>query len=357
MRVNVLTPGFTTSNGSAFLFPLVVHKTHLRDAAIDVRMVQRSSPQITDCDVLAIDSKEFRNGWGDNKSRTLELISSYSESGATLVWFDTTDSTGTLQADVLPVVDRYLKAQLLSNKSRYTKRIYGGRLHSEYYHDLAGVADDDGISIDQPISVEDTLKLGISWNSGLADYSTYGPWRIGLYRRIKFARLLRYPAPFQSSNSDRPNDLSARFGATYSKATVRYQREQIRDLLASRLDTNKLSRRGYMKELQRSKVVISPFGWGEITLKDFEVFLSGSLLLKPSMDHMRTWPDFYEKNVTVLTHDWDLANLEEQIELAVNNEGDRIEIAAQGQQRYAEYTSGPNAAEKFVTHFREVMSL
>tara|TARA_A100001037_G_scaffold46549_1_gene37938 strand:- start:1678 stop:1995 length:318 start_codon:yes stop_codon:yes gene_type:complete len=35
MRINVLTPGFTTSNGAAFLFPLVVHKRQLQDAGME----------------------------------------------------------------------------------------------------------------------------------------------------------------------------------------------------------------------------------------------------------------------------------------------------------------------------------
>ena len=43
---------------------------------------------------------------------------------------------------------------------------------------------------------------------------------------------------------------------------------------------------------------MSPFGLGEITLKDFEVF-SGSLLMKPNMDHMLTWPNFYTKDTYI----------------------------------------------------------
>ncbi|MCZ6539924.1 MAG: hypothetical protein O6922_08895 [Chloroflexi bacterium] len=356
MRVNVLTPGFTTSNGSAFLFPLVVHKNALRDVAIDVRLVRRSAAGLTDCDILAIDSKEFRNDWAHQRSRTLELISSYRNAGANVLWFDTTDSTGTLQAPVFAVVDRYLKSQLLANKSGYTRRIYGGRVHSEYYYQAAGIADDDGGAVDEPIAPEDLSKLGASWNSGLADYSTYGPARIGLYRRFRFAPLLRYPAALESPGSGRTNDLSARFGANYSKATVRYQREKIRELLSDRLDTQKLSRRGYMQELRRSKVVLSPFGWGEITLKDFEVFLTGGMLLKPSMDHMQTWPNFYESGISYLSHDWNLADLEERIDWAIDNVADRLAIAEEGQRRYIEHTSGPDAAENFATHLSDVLS-
>ena len=111
-----------------------------------------------------------------------------------------------------------------------------------------------------------------------------------------------------------------------------------------------------MRELRQSKVVLSPFGWGEITLKDFEVFLTGGMLMKPSMDHMQTWPNFYEKDVTYLSHDWDLADLEERIDQAVSNAPDRLAIARAGQERYAEHTSGKSAAEKFVAHLLDVLA-
>lgn len=356
MRVNVLTPGFTTSNGSAFLFPLVVHRNALRDASIDIQIVRRSAAGLTDCDVLAIDSKEFRNEWEHQKPRTLELIASYRAAGPRILWFDTTDSTGTLQAAVLPVVDRYLKSQLLRDTTRYTGRIYGGRVHSDFYHRTAGIEDDDGVAVDESISPEHTSKLGISWNSGLADYSTYGPMKMGIYRKASIAKLLRYPAVVERPGSRRPHNISARFGATYSKATVRYQRERIQQMFADRLDSRKLNRRGYMKELRRSKIVLSPFGWGEITLKDFEVFLTGGMLLKPSMDHMQTWPNFFESDATYLSHDWDLTDVKEKIDWALANESERQSIAERGQCRYVEHTSGPDASEKFATHLSGILS-
>ena len=361
MRVHVLSPGFTTSNGSAFLFPLVVHRNALRNAGLDIRFVKRSSPKLTDCDVLAIDSKEFRHDWtAERQSRTLDLISSYGisggNSGTRIVWFDTSDSTGTLQSRVFPAVDRYLKSQILADKTEYTREIYGGRIYSEYYHEKADITDDAPAAIDSPISSEDISKLGVSWNSGLSDYSTYGPWKIALYNRFPFNRLLQHPRVIEEAGSQRSNDLSARFGTTYRRASVRYQREKIREILSSRLDTQKLNRRGYMKELRNSNVVLSPFGWGEITLKDFEVFLTGGMLLKPSLDHMATWPDFYEKDVTYLAHYWDLVDLEQQIDWAIENNSEREAIAHEGQRRYVKYTSGPDAAEQFATHLSKVLS-
>jgi hypothetical protein len=356
MRINVLTAGFTTSNGSAFLFPFVVHAKTLRANSLDIRFMNQSSDGITDCDVLLVESKTFLRDWPIHPEFVLEKLDSFRSSGVKTLYFDTTDSSGTIQSQVFPFVDKYFKSQLLSDKSRYSSHIYGGRIYSDYYKKTVGIEDKIGGALDTPISLEDTNKLGVSWNSGLADYSTYGPWKIALYRRLGFRFLLGHPGVIAAPNRERINDLSARFGATYSRATVRYQREQIRNILAAKLDTNKLNRRGYMKELTNSKVVLSPFGWGEITLKDFEVFLTGGMLLKPSMNQVSTWPNFYEENVTYLSHDWDLTDLEERIDWAISNESSRQEIAANGQKRYIEHTSGPNAGELFANRLSEVLS-
>jgi hypothetical protein len=358
MRINVLTPGFTTSNGSAFLFPFVVHKNTLKQSQFEVKFVSRNSPDIADCDVLAIDSKEFSSDWSKSRSNaTFDLISSFRKSNLKVIWFDTTDSSATLQSKVFPAVDKYLKSQIVADKSRYTGKIYGGRIISDYYNSTLGITDETEGDLDEPISDQDLEKLGVSWNSGLADYSTYGPWKIALHRRLGFRFLLGHPGAIAAPNRARENNLSARFSATYSRTTVRYQREQIRMILAAKLDTNKLNRRGYIKELTNSKIVLSPFGWGEITLKDFEVFLTGGMLLKPSMNQIHTWPDFYEENVTYLSHNWDLTDLEERIAWAISNDSLRQDIATYGQNRYIEHTSGPSAGELFVNHFLDVLSV
>jgi len=356
MLVNVLTPGFTTSNGSAFLFPLIVFKNEIRNAGIDISIVKQSDKDISQCDVVAIDSKQFRHIPDDQQDEIKELINNYRSSEAKIIWFDTTDSTGTLQAEMVPVVDKYMKAQLLKNKTRYEQIIYGGRELSEYYFQTAGIVDSDEKAINQPISNQDIDKLGISWNSGLANYSTYGPLKTVLYRRTHLRNLLSYPQSPTPNAQKRTNDLSARFGIRYSRETVRYQREKIHALLSNRLDTRKLNRREYMRELRQSKVVLSPFGWGEITLKDFEVFLTGGMLLKPSMEHLATWPDFYVDGVTYKSFDWDLSDLEEKIEWALGNGEEREAIASEGHRKYLQHTYDSNAAEIFVTHLNNVLS-
>ena len=74
------------------------------------------------------------------------------------------------------------------------------------------------------------------------------------------------------------------------------------------LNLPKLTRKKYFSELSNSKVMIAPFGFGEITLREFEGFISGCLILKPNMQHIDTWPNFYVSNSTIVEHEWDLSD-------------------------------------------------
>ena len=50
-----------------------------------------------------------------------------------LYWFDTRDSAGTTQFEVLPFVKKYIKKQFYINKKIYTQELKGGRFYTDYY--------------------------------------------------------------------------------------------------------------------------------------------------------------------------------------------------------------------------------
>ena len=81
MRINVLTHGFTTVNGSTFLLPFVVDKNTPKQANSEIKFVKINVPNLAECDVLSIYSKEFRNDWNDTGANAIfELIASYRKS-------------------------------------------------------------------------------------------------------------------------------------------------------------------------------------------------------------------------------------------------------------------------------------
>ncbi len=351
VQVHVLTKGFDSPNGRAFLFPLIKYRQDLLAYGVTWRLFTTVTQDLTNCDVLIIESKFYKFSWGDNENKTLDEISKFRDAGPTILFFDTGDSTGWLLSQVLPVVDGYRKSQLLKNRKQYLKPMYGNRPYTHHYFEHASVKDADPVWSRPILDETDLVKLGLSWNSGLADYSLYGPLRMMMFQSFPWSGFLQFPFVSALPSRDRPTDLSCRFGVQYPRESVAWQRCRIRDQMGGRISTDKLFRRRYFKELQDSKIVISPFGLGEITLKDFEVFLTGGLLLKPTMNHLETWPDLFREEETLVTFDWNLFDLEERLDSLLHNRGTRINIANQGQENYMNYLRCGTGAVAFCDHF------
>jgi hypothetical protein len=356
LLLHVLTPGFTTPNGRAFLFPLIVYRHTLAAAGISMRFFNRAEPGVTDCDCLLVDRKFHEPMWPSQELTILEDMALWSER-TRLIFCDTSDSAGWLHSKLLPIVHVYAKGQLLRDRTTYLQSQYGYRAFSDYYHRTMGVTDEPP-EWSHPVDDETLLKkLRVSWNSGLADYSPSGPCRMALYGRLPLPPLLHFPDALARPEAERPQPVSCRFGTVYSRASVAFQRQLIRERMAARMPTDKLSRRRYFGELRRSKVVVSPFGWGEITLKDFEVFLTGGLLYKPDMSGIDTWPDLFVGGETCAFHAWDLADFESGLEAILADHAMWLPVAREGQARYLRHLSGQDAPALFVEHLQEVVGV
>lgn len=355
-RVHLLTPGFTSPNGCAFLMPLYKFRRAIKDNGIDLHFYNDVSDDLTNCDILCLDSKYFKNFWAKDHEGTLAKIAALAEK-TKLVWFHQSDSTGTILSPVLPYVQKYYQAQLLKDKSQYKATHYASRIFGDYYHKKYGITDDEPYMEHVVQNDSDLDKMGISWNSGLMNYGWPSPYLMRLLEKAPLTPFMQFSKTVTSPDALRPHDLTCRMGIPYSRATMRYQREQMREILKDRLPTDKLSRAKYLGEIAKSKICVSPFGLGEITLKDFECFLRGSMLLKPDMSHMNTWPNFFEKEVTYLAHNWDLDDVQDKIEWALSHDKERIDIAREGQNRYIQHTISNDAPRLFAIHFNNIMDI
>ena len=313
-------------------------------------------PELFACDVLGVDSKHHRDLWTGGGTAVVDAIGALRAKVGRIVYFDTTDSTGYLAAALLPYVDRYYKAQLLRDRSEYLRPLYGHRLFTDWYHAHAGVADAEpewSTPVEDPALLE---RLRVSWNVGTASWSPSAPRLAELDRRLPTSLFVRPPRRFHDPRASRPNDVSCRMNLSYRRQTVAYQREQVVRLLDAHVATDRLGRRAYFSEMRRSKVVISPFGWGEINLKDFETFLAGAALVKPDMAHLVTWPDVYRPDETIVTHRWDLTDVVEVIDELLGDDDRRNAIAAAGQGAYRDASTAPVAAERFASHLDALLA-
>mgnify|MGYP007027271351 CR=1 FL=1 len=180
--VHILTPGFVAGNGEGFLFPIIYHTKALREAGIRYRIYESVEPALTDCDVLIVDSKFYVSAWPGGSAPILEEVDHLRRQAGGLIWFDTSDSTGTLQTAVFPLVDRYYKNLVLKDRSLYKKAMYGMRIFTDFYNRAFGVVDEQP-KFSEPVNDSDLAKLNVGWNPGLADYSVWAPMRSKLFRQ------------------------------------------------------------------------------------------------------------------------------------------------------------------------------
>jgi hypothetical protein len=84
----------------------------------------------------------------------------------------------------------------------------------------------------------------------------------------------------------------------------------------------------YLTEMLRSRICISPFGYGEICWRDFEAILCDCLLVKPDMGHVETCPDIFRPYETYVPVKWDLSDLAETCTWYLEHEEARHRIVA-----------------------------
>jgi hypothetical protein len=75
----------------------------------------------------------------------------------------------------------------------------------------------------------------------------------------------------------------------------------------------RVSQSKFFAELRNSKICFSPFGYGEVCWRDYEAISSGSLLVKPRMDHVRITPAVFVPGETYVPIAWDCSDYAEKV--------------------------------------------
>jgi hypothetical protein len=360
-KVSILTNGLGTFKSRAFLLPIIRFRDELEAAGINCYINHQLSEVSQNSDIIILEDDAISRSNND----PISAISGLKNQINRVLWFDTTDGTGTINGDILPFVDGYYKKQLLSERSQYCEPLQRTRLYTDYYYENYDIP--PNVDNEPQIESKSQLdKLGVFWNLG---YEVYLPLvsnklKNGFFRyspeaiskRIPWKWLLSVPGVWASVDRDREVNISGRFSTKHDDAAIKLHRELFLEELGGKVNSGHLSSVSYWQELRNSKILLSPFGWGEICHRDFEGFMSGSLLIKPCMNHLETWPPLYEDGETILTVDWDMNDLEQTIRWALNHDRNRRSIAKQGQARYHRYLMGDSAADQFINRFKTIIS-
>lgn len=84
------------------------------------------------------------------------------------------------------------------------------------------------------------------------------------------------------------------------------------------LDSKSLPRPKYDSLCRLAKVVISPWGNGELCHRDFDAMWSGAVLIKPSSDHLRTDPTMFKDGITYFACKPDFSDLRDVMRKVVS---------------------------------------
>jgi len=354
LKVHILTT--TNFISYFFLYPLLVNKNRLKEHRVSIKYFEFIKDSIYDCDAILLDSKYFSLLW-DNREYVLSILDKIKDKCKQVIWLDSSASTGTTHFQVLPFVHKYWKKQLLKDRNLYEKQFYGARIYTDYYKKQFNLEDQRVGSFDS-INRKYLNKLTISWNLGFGSYSANRrvsnilgliPWC------LKEKLYYKYRLKAVSHDSKRRLSVCFRGSSRYTNKALSFQRMKIIEKLQNRgVDTKPVSYRAYINELRNAKIAVSPFGAGEMCFRDFEIILSGSLLLKPSMDHLMTWPDFFIDNENYVSVKWDFSDFDDKIESLLGNPERIRQISLQAQKRYI-YWFSSEGQEKFCERFMKLI--
>jgi glycosyltransferase involved in cell wall biosynthesis len=223
---------------------------------------------------------------------------------------------------LLPYIDLYVKKQLLSDLDNYKNKYICNQVTIDYLTKIYGLSgsSEDSYALDD----HEKEKLFLGWNLGTEK---------------SFEDMLKKQKNKAYRNLDRPIDINCRITTKGNKnqsprpgwyVNHRSHIKRILKELEGQFNVIATDRflpwKKYIKELRKSKICVSPFGFGDICWRDFESVICGCLLIKPSMEHLTTKPNIYIDKQTYVAVKWDLSDLKEKCEYYLKNEDERNRI-------------------------------
>lgn len=239
-----------------------------------------------------------------------------------LVYFDGDDDPNVLWHGVLDAVDLCVKKHVFADPADYTRSYVGKTNLTDYVHHLSGTSfAEDIIPASGNLPPALAAKLHLGWSIALDD---------------KIAELARNVDALPHPARDIDLSCRAYVPPTTWTHPMRLAALQAMESLGDRLrilaPRDRVPQDVYYQEMLRSRMCVSPFGYGEICWRDFEAILCGCLLVKPDMGHVRSLPDVFQPHVTYVPVRWDCADLEAQCAPYLADEQRRLAMATAARQ-------------------------
>jgi hypothetical protein len=315
------------------LFPLIISKYSelIKFVNIDSKEAKTAEGEC----VILVRVFKGNKSFSEEDQRKRNYIQDFRRRFNRVVMLDDGAGSDSLHFEYMDLVDLYYKGKLLKDRSNYLKQTYGRQIFTDYYNQKFGIVDEKEKLRELPNDPSILKKLRVSWNLGYGMYplpnentmriartattlslsKALSPWYKYCYKKMtnKLSRPINYDSKLRC--------VHARFGYKSLPNTIAYQRKIFVEKCSKNENViiGKIKQGAYNTEISKAGAILSPFGWGEICFRDFEAIYNGSLLIKPNMDHIETWPDLYKESKTYISIDWDGNDLEETIDRATKD--------------------------------------
>lgn len=251
-----------------------------------------------------------------------------------LVYLDYFDQSSSPYFGLLESVDLYIKKQVYRDRDAYQRPSPTGFVFADYMAERQ-VPAPTGWHFGSPLPEAHAHKLVVGWNLATA---------------TELRRLVRASALQRVLPARRHIDVHCRVSLGpdnpdwwyyhhHRKAALEALRPLQGDyrVVSSLDDQRRIGYLQFLNELRHSKIGFSPFGWGELTYRDFQCIACDALLVKPDVSHLETRPDVFVPYETYVPVAWDLSDLAEKCAYYLAHAEERERIVRRARQRLVDY--------------------
>ena len=231
-----------------------------------------------------------------------------------------------------------LKNTLYREKSEYSLPYINGRNYWGMRR--------DGWSIRDWSRFDDVVLSGTNWLSTVVpNWFSYSKAE----KEIDVFAIFQYPA---KENFEFMLRTSEEYDA-HRERCINELKTLPRSVRVAMLDSQtRIPPQEYYNLMSKSKIVIAPFGYGEMAPRDIESAMVGSILIKPNMNHLSSIPWVYIPEHTYVSVDWDFSNLRLQIsEILENWKSNQAWFVEHMRRTYSEQYS----TEKLITYIHNLL--
>ena len=295
----------------------------------------------------------LRPDWRETPDRMTDLAARIRErhDAARLIFMDPWDQTSSRFFGVLPHVDRFLKFQRLKDTRLYLREYVGGALITDYLANHLGYPF-DGWDVSSRVEPGLETRIGTGWSFAIS--RKYQKVFRRSSRGKKKALASRGNDVFchlSLGNPDEKNSWYARYRKQTLATLTPMEKRRKLAMSGDYFGHRTVSSKQYQRDIRDSKIVVSPFGWGEVTWRDYEAACHRCLLVKPSIEHVSTTPNIFVAGETYVRVRWDLSDLEEKCEYYLEHLDEAQAIADNAHEAYRRYFE----EQRFVDTVEEIL--